>query len=308
MEPSPENNVGNDNSIEAPAVTVGAALREARERLGLSVAEAAGQTKLAPRQIEALENDDFQHLPEMTFVRGFVRNYAKILHLDAQPLLELLPQSGSNSLHSLPESVEVPFPDARLPQRQNLVWLGAALLLAVLVVVFAVWNYTAPVKESKVAQIEKPVALPAEMKIIAASAVPDAAADVSPASAASPSRPVVAKPPVPAAAKLSVPVATQSTPQIQPAKPAIQTDVPLKNPALRLTFGDESWVEIKDKDGNILSSHINVRGSELRLDGNAPFSLAIGRAASVQLYYRGKQVDLKPYINSSSEVARLTLE
>ena len=54
-------------------------LREARERLGLSVADVAAQIKFAPRQIEALEADDFKHLPEAAFLRGFVRSYAKIL-------------------------------------------------------------------------------------------------------------------------------------------------------------------------------------------------------------------------------------
>ena len=67
-------------------------------------------------------------------------------------------------------------------------------------------------------------------------------------------------------------------------------------------------MEIKDKDDNILSSQINLQDSELRLDGDAPFSLVIGHGASVRLYYEGKQVDLTPHISSLSGVARLTLE
>jgi len=77
---------------------------------------------------------------------------------------------------------------------------------------------------------------------------------------------------------------------------------------LRLVFGEESWTEIKDKDGNIISSQINPRGSELHLEGNPPFTMLIGHAASASLYYRGKQVDLKPYINQYSEVAHLKLK
>lgn len=289
----PENNAGQgDDSAMMPTISPGAALREARERLGLSLADVAGQIKFAPRQIEALENNDFRHLPEMAFVRGFVRNYARILHLDAQPLLESLPQSGPNSLQLLPDSVEMPFPDARSPQRQNLVWLGAALLLAVLAVAFAVWHYTMPVTQSRVVQVETPASLPAEIKITTASNVAEAGVDAPPAPAAPPSRLAAAQP----------------APKLQPEKPAAQTGASPQSTALRLAFDDESWVEIKDRNGNTLSSQINARGSELRLDGNAPFSLAIGRAASVHLYHRGKPVDLKPYINSSSEVARLTLE
>lgn len=289
----PENNAGQgDDSAMMPTISPGAVLREARERLGLSLADVAGQIKFAPRQIEALENDDFRHLPEMAFVRGFVRNYARILHLDAQPLLESLPQPGSNSLQLLPDSVEMPFPDVRSPQRQNLVWLGAALLLAVLVVAFAVWHYTMPVTQSSVVQVETPASLPTEIKITTASNVAETGADTPPVPAAPPSRLA----------------AVQPAPKSQPEKSAAQTGASPQSTALRLAFDDESWVEIKDKNGSTLSSQINARGSELRLDGNAPFSLAIGRAASVHLYHRGKPVDLKPYINSSSEVARLTLE
>jgi len=96
--------------------------------------------------------------------------------------------------------------------------------------------------------------------------------------------------------------------QIPPAKPLATAGIPPQAAALRLVFDTESWTEIKDKSGKIISQQLNPRGSELRLDGRAPFMLVIGHAPSVRLYYRGKQVDLKPHINASSEVARVTLE
>ncbi len=301
MEEISENNAGQgDDPDVTPVIPPGEVLREARIRLGLSLNDVSDQIKFAPRQIEALEAGDFQYLPEMTFVRGFVRNYAKVLHLDAQPLLAALPQAEAGSLQLTPDSVEVPFPCAHSPQRQNLVWLGAALLLAVLVVAFAAWHYTTPVKKSEVAREKAPAVLPPEMKIITESAVPGTAENASPAS--------VAPPPQLGAAPVPVTPALQPEPQTQAVKPAVQGGVPSQNAALRLVFDDESWVEVKDKDGNTLSSQINARGSELRLDGNAPFSMAIGRAASVRLYHRGKLIDLKPHINSSNEVARLTVE
>jgi cytoskeleton protein RodZ len=78
--------------------------------------------------------------------------------------------------------------------------------------------------------------------------------------------------------------------------------------ALRLVFDREAWAEIKDQSGKTLSRQVNLRGSELRVEGIAPFTLVVGHAASVHLYYRDKQVDLTSYINASSDVARLTLE
>lgn len=321
MEQLPENSaVQGDNSAAIAATSLGRMLREARERLGLSVADAAGQIKFAPRQIEALEADDFQRLPEMPFVRGFVRSYARILHLDAEPLLALLPQSGAAPAGLIPASVEVPFPVAYSAQQQNLIWLGAALLLAVVVVAFAVWHFTTPQNREETLPVVTPLSLPAEIQVIAASPVAETAVIASsvPAAAPQPDPTETAKDAAPAAKPITPPVAAQIPPakpvtspaavQATPAKPVAQPATAAQTSALKLVFEHESWSEIRDKDGNMLSSQINPAGSELRLDGSAPFSVVIGHAASVRLYHRGKQVDLTPYINTYSEVARLTLE
>jgi cytoskeleton protein RodZ len=91
--------------VVAPAGP-GARLRAAREAAGLSLDQVAQQLKLAPRQVKALEDESFGELPGRTFSRGFVRNYARLLHLDAQDLLEHLPDVSlapaleSPTLHS----------------------------------------------------------------------------------------------------------------------------------------------------------------------------------------------------------------
>jgi cytoskeleton protein RodZ len=60
-----------DSAVEpVPPVSLGGLLREARERMGLSVGDVANQIKFAPRQIEALEADDFSAKPEAMFLRG----------------------------------------------------------------------------------------------------------------------------------------------------------------------------------------------------------------------------------------------
>ncbi len=304
MEQPPENNTGRDAggvSAEPPVVSSGRMLREARERLGMSVADVAGQIKLAVRQIEALEADDFQRLPEMPFVRGFVRSYARILHLDAQALLAALPQTEAVPVRLEPVSVEAPFPGAHSPQRQNLIWLGAALLLAVAVVAFAVWHFTTPPAEPEAVKTETPVPLPDEAQVIAASPVVESGVIAPPPATAKQSSAETAQPPV---AVVKPPV-SQDVPQAKAKKlPGASS----QTSALRLAFDGESWAEVRDKDGNMLSSQTNSPGSELRLDGNAPFSLVIGQAASVRLYYKGKQVDLTPYTSSLNVVARLTLE
>ncbi|OGS91330.1 MAG: hypothetical protein A2061_07515 [Gallionellales bacterium GWA2_59_43] len=356
MEEQIENSVISAENVNVSSpVLPGAALREARERLGLSVADVAGQTKLAPRQIEALEADDYQHLPEMAFVRGFVRSYAKVLRLDALPLLAALPQARPDSVQVSPISVNVPFPDARSPQLQNLIWLGAALFLSVVVVAFAVWHYTSPSTPAEPEQsqsVESAIPLPAQMQVIPASAVEQAFASsvtsaVPAAESAVPvvtsslpavqaatapiaampavkqplavsavkSAPVAAKLPPVSAVAATKPVAVAAKLLPIPAVPAAKPVAPATKPAataqpasLRLTFGAESWTEVRDRNGNIVSSQLNSAGSELRLSGQGPFTLVVGRASSARLTYKGKTVDLKPLTNATSDVARVTLE
>jgi cytoskeleton protein RodZ len=307
MEHLPENNAEQSNrSAEIPLTSLGRMLREARERFGLSVADVAAQIKFAPRQIEALEADDFKHLPEAAFLRGFVRSYAKILHLDAQTLLAALPQPKAAAAELIPASVEVPFPAAHSSQRQNLILLGAALLLAVVVVGFSVWHFTNPLKQSKAAKIETPVPLPAEMQIIPAPPVPkqNMIAPSIPAEPKLRSSATVEQ----SSVRVAKTAAAQTVPQTESTDSATRHDTSTQATALRLVFDEESWTEITDKDGKIISSRVHPRGSEMNLRGHMPLSLVIGHAATTHLYQDGEQVDLTPYINSSSEVARLTLE
>ena len=78
----------------------GARLKAAREAAGLSLDQVAQQLKLAPRQVKALEDEDFARLPGRTFARGFVRNYARLLNLDGDDLLALLPDAAKAALEA----------------------------------------------------------------------------------------------------------------------------------------------------------------------------------------------------------------
>lgn len=336
---------GNRHNAKSP-VSLGTMLREARERFNFSVADVAAQIKFAPRQIEALEADDFKHLPEAAFLRGFVRSYAKILNLDVQPLLAALPQENAASAELIPASVDVPYPVDNTSQRQTLILLGAALLLAVVAVGFSVWHFTTPLRQSTGANIETPVPLPAEEQVrheplaqkheMTASPNPaepnrqtsavveqsstqsgktKAAASAGPSSATSAQSSVRAAKTRTATTAAQSSVRAAKTKAVQ-AEPQTRTtddsgnmdDTSAPTTRLRLVFGEESWTEIKDKDDKVLSSQINPPGSELLVDGSPPFSMLIGHAASASLFYKGKQVDLKPYINQYSEVAHLKLK
>ena len=79
-----------DTAGNAAPRTLGQALAVERERQGLSRADVAQRLHMSAYQVEALESGDYKRLPQGTFLRGFVRNYAKVLGIASDPLLELL--------------------------------------------------------------------------------------------------------------------------------------------------------------------------------------------------------------------------
>ncbi len=68
---------------------LGQKLKERREALGLTIEEAARETRIRPRFIEALEKGDYDLLPGEIFARGFIRNYSSFLGLDPEEMLRL---------------------------------------------------------------------------------------------------------------------------------------------------------------------------------------------------------------------------
>src|SRR5207244_3934879 len=68
----------------------GQILAAERERQGLGTADIAQRLHMSVSQIEALEAGDYAKLPRGTFLRGFVRNYAKALNVPADGLLAQL--------------------------------------------------------------------------------------------------------------------------------------------------------------------------------------------------------------------------
>jgi cytoskeleton protein RodZ len=67
---------------------VGSSLRRARERQGLTLAEAERATRISPRYLRALEEERFADLPGDAYARSFLREYADFLGLEAQPFMD----------------------------------------------------------------------------------------------------------------------------------------------------------------------------------------------------------------------------
>lgn len=124
----------------APEPGPGAALQEERRRQSLSLTDVARQLKLAPRQVEALERDDFAALPGPVFVRGFLRNYARLLGLDPEPMVRAVDrlmaphtiESEAKASASLERGAAVPIVESAAGESRSrwpVYLIGAAVIL-----------------------------------------------------------------------------------------------------------------------------------------------------------------------------------
>lgn len=277
MDNSSEDTLGDaSSSVEVQPFSVGAALRDARERLGWSVADVESRLKFASRQIEALEAENFTRLPEIFFVRRFVHTYAKLLQLDPDPLLAALPIAPAQpSLHTANIAIEVPFRNTYATRRLKIIWLAAGLVVLTITLVLFVWlNRSKPiVPQATVESIELSAVMAAPASVVIA-------VDV-----------LAVPPEAPAAAKV---IKTESN------------STSKQSASIRLKFDADSWVKVTDNDGKILLSQLNSSGSEQHLNGKPPFSVIIGNISGVHLYYQEKLVELAPFYDG--EIARFTLE
>ena len=297
-----------------PPGMAGALLRAAREAAGMSVDAVAQQLKLAPRQVKALEEGDFSHLPGRTFVRGFVRNYARLVRLDPEKVLGALPAGASAPTLEAPMLQQTAPTMGELPTNEHSKsgWTRWAipLTLAAIVAAAATYEWLRPPGESRATPAKDPAAsiersAPTFAKhdapgtslqnpLAAGAPTPD----LSPASAASAS-------PAPASSTSATPATAGSPAPTAAAVPASTADATIADQPLMLAFRDYSWTEVRDRNGRVLLSGMNPGGTAQTLSGAPPLEIVIGNAADVSVRYRGQPVDLAPYTRQN--IARFTL-
>ena len=246
-------------------------LARAREAAGMSLEEAARQLKFAPRQLEALEAGELERLPGGTFVRGMLRSYARLLRLDAEPLLaQISARVAPPDAERLAQRYRQPVPFSNGARRSNLVYVALSLtLLGVVAAVALEWR-------------QERAGTP-RMAFVSAAQQPAEPPRVAQASAA----------PAPAVAA-------------EPAAATEERATAAGRRRIALQFDGESWVEIRSGNGKLLVAHLHPAGSERVVVGVPPFEVVIGNAQQVRLFYNDKPVDLIPHVKV--EVARFTLE
>lgn len=251
----------------------GAALLAERRRQGLSLGDISRQLKLAVRQVEALERDDYSGFTGPVFVHGFIRNYAKLLNLEPGPLIRAADQVLNPPPAIDPVTAIATPPEVR-PRKIGMVPVVSAGAAVTVAVVVAIALLAGKGGDSNPAP-EHPV-----IAAIEQAAQPSTAAPA----------------PKPAAAP----------PAAKPAASDAVAGEPGERATLRMVFDQESWVEIKDRNGNTIFGQLSPAGSRRSVSGEPPFEVVVGNAAGVRLTFKDETVDLSAH--TQVDVARLTLQ
>ena len=285
---------------------VGAQLRTAREAMGIHLQDDASALKLGARQLEALESDNWQLLPGSTFVRGFVRNYARLVHLDSAPLMKQLDATLEKPVMRLGEAdihqARMPQGGAGISRRDRaVVMAGGALVALASLIYFVLPKDLSDLRSSTQELIDSfshkevpVVAEPAVEPVFPPGTTPQQV--MNPQAEQAPAAPV------------SAPVEATPAPAPAPANPVAEKNLQVSGaPAMRFVFEKESWVEVRDRDNKVVFSQRSPSGAEQSVpSGQGPFSLIIGYAPGVKLFWHGQAIDLSPYTHG--DVARLVLE
>ncbi len=304
------------------AATAGSLLRAARESRGLHIAALAAAIKVAPRKLDALENDRWNELPDATFTRALAQTVCRTLKIDAGPVLDLLPALEPASLEDVAGSLNTPFQDrpgvgdssSIVGAIRPMVWAGLVLLAAAAVFYLlpaGLWAPTAAAPSASspttVTEVFPPATAPSASLPQQAGSPEPAAANASAAAA-----PLV----LAASAVNSVqvaPAASAASPlraaSAAPASIALPPPLPLPvagDGPVQLRADASSWIEARDARGRVLLSRELKSGEAVVLDGAMPIRVTIGNASATRLTLRGQPVDLAP--RTRDNVARLELQ
>ncbi|WP_347337267.1 helix-turn-helix domain-containing protein [Janthinobacterium lividum] len=291
----------------------GAQLKAQREALGWPVEQVADQLKLATRQVIALEAGDMAALPNLAVVRGFVRAYAKVVKLDAAPLvamIEVHPAPAQDPAAApVRREISATFSESRFPSmtqrssNQTPLWIAGAVALVV-AAAFGAYKLGYVPASLLSSHAEKETAHadvgPVETTLI------KPGQDLTPVQ--SPSVPLISVPPppgndtqtgAPASNVASAPAAAvppAAAPATPPAAAAAVTP-PVAAAAvgantLVLKVEQDSWVEIRRPGSTPLISRMVKAGSTETFDITGPATLVVGKPGVVQATLRGTKLDL----------------
>ncbi|MCL6358478.1 cytoskeleton protein RodZ [Pectobacterium polaris] len=314
----------------------GERLREARERLGLTQQTIAERLCLKITTVRDIEDGTTPADLAPTFLRGYIRSYAKLVHLPEDELLPIVDKQAIPKTISVSPMQSFSLKKSRKKRDGWLMTITWLVVLVVLGLTGAWWWQNHQAQQAEInSMVDHASSMQAQTEGQSVPLMDNSAAQetATPDSAVAPSTPVdlsatVAATPSTPASSTTAPSAapsSQSPSHANAAQPQAAGNVLLgagavapatgtvaeSNPvsaahALVMTFTADCWLEVTDASGKKLFSGMQRNGGTLNLDGQSPYKLKIGAPAAVQIQFQGKPVDLSQFVRSS-QVARLTL-
>ncbi|MRS91696.1 cytoskeleton protein RodZ [Enterobacteriaceae bacterium RIT714] len=319
------------------ALSTGVRLRNAREQLGLSQQAVAERLCLKVSTVRDIEEDKAPADLASTFLRGYIRSYAKLVHIPEEELLPMMEKQAPVRAAKVAPMQTFSL-GKRRKKRDGWLMSFTWLVLFVVIGLTGAWwwqNHKAQQEEITTMADQSSAELnnagndgaqsvPLNTDSTASSSEPqmavnDASQAVEPAQTPAPasaadqttaqnSNAVVA----PSQANVDAAPATTpsadaaNTAQPLPTDQAGVTTTAGDPNALVMNFSADCWLEVTDATGKKLFSGLQRKDGSLNLTGQAPYKLKIGAPAAVQIQYQGKPVDLSRFIRTN-QVARLTV-
>ena len=292
-------------SIHADAqsedVRIGDILRQTREAASYSVAYVAGQTHLKEEVIVALENEQFEKLPNDVFVKGYIRSYAKLLEIDSQQLLTAYSDGRD-------VQIETVAPQVKKAKKLNssgvdpiVIWSSVTVVTILAGLLMTWWVYQedsdpvelASVIErfddvhlSKVSDRQEQQQPEAEHDVVLGAIDPKNISDKQ-------------------NAMLEVTEKDQAVPlkQAQVAPTIIEAPISggeIDKVRITVIYTQESWTEIFDARKRRLLHGLIKPGATRVISGQAPFNVFLGNSPGVQLEINGKPFDHSAYMRRNN--------
>lgn len=310
---SPTKSGPGESAPPAARASAGALLRAAREKQGLHIAALATSIKVSPRKLDALENDRWDELPDITFARALAQTVCRNLKVDAKPVLDLLPALGTASV--------APNGDLNQPFREQgmrsdlgsalgavrpMVWAAGLLLVAALLVYL--WPFgPLPGLGADSTSGAAPIVLPVDAPFVAPTAT-ELAASAAAQFAASGQALSGADP-----AFAAAPVAAVSAPAAAVFETVFAAPGSLASAAQATLAGvmvfrttDASWIEVRDAGGQSLLNRTVLPGESVGVDGKLPLRVTVGNAVATEAVLRGEPFDLSMHVRGN--VARFDVQ
>ncbi len=288
----------------------GEALRAAREARHWLKSDVAMQLHLSTDTLTYLEAGEFDKLPGLTFARGYVRAYAKLLELDQNQLVhdfDAITGSATavGKVHSLGRIEE--------PSRRSRIMLraGVGIVLLAMIGVGVLWwqeRYAASPTEQAARPIEHVEVESADgsTQIHPLDELEDQAVQA----AQVPIDLMAGEPaPSPEAETLEEGPLQAESPVEALAPEASVEEAPVAvvegQGRLLLQFSDDCWTRVVDADGQVLANALKRSGETLEVSGKAPLDVRLGYAPGVQVSYNGENVNVAPFIRGQTATLKL---